>query len=110
VLARGELARALEILNVVHDGLLRMARLVEGTAEHWVTPTKALERELSPAAYQRFQACTAPLDHAALWGAYLAAWQWGNELMAVLGERHAVTWPAGLIGKLDQRLRSGAQS
>ena len=105
VLARGELARSLEIMNLIHDSLLRMARLQERTAERWITPTRALERELSPAAYERFQACTASLDRAALWTAYLSAWQWGNELMAVLAARHAVALPAALMDKLDQRLR-----
>ena len=79
VLARGELARALEILTVIHRILLQMARLSEGAPERWVSPTRALEQELSPQAYRRYQTCTAPLEGRALWSAYTAAWTWGIE-------------------------------
>jgi lincosamide nucleotidyltransferase B/F len=105
VLARGELARALEILNLVHDYLLRMARLVEGTTERWISPTKALEQEISSTAYRRYQACTASLERKALWSAYLSAWLWGNELLTILAERHSVALPIVLMDKLSRRIQ-----
>jgi lincosamide nucleotidyltransferase len=104
VLARGERARALEILNVIHDTLLRMARLAEGTGERWISPAKALELEISAASYRRFQTCTARLNRKDLWRAYLSSWGWGNELLAVLAERHSVALPVELIAKLEGRL------
>jgi lincosamide nucleotidyltransferase B/F len=105
VLARGERVRALEILNLVHGYLLRMVRLVEGTAERWVSPTKALEAEISASAYHRYQACTANLEHKALWMAYLSAWQWRNELLGILAQRHSVTLPTALIERLSHRIQ-----
>ena len=106
VLSRGEYARALEILSLIHDNLLRMARIEEGRTEHWISPTKALEEDVSPAAYRRFQACTAALEPAALQSAYRACWDWGNEMLTGLGRRYGVALPAGLtarIGELQDR-------
>ena len=108
VLARGELARALEILNVIHDTLLRMARLAEGTTERWISPTKALEQEISSTTYRRYQACTASLERKALWRAYLSAWQWGNELITILAKRHSVALPTVLMDKLSHRIQQQA--
>jgi lincosamide nucleotidyltransferase len=105
VLARGELARALELLNLIHDYLLRMIRLAEGSPERWVSPATALEREISAVACHRYQACTARLEHNALLSAYLSTWQWGNELMAVLAERHSVALPTTLMDKINRRIR-----
>lgn len=102
VLSRGEHARALEILALVHDNLLRMARLEQSTTGRWITPTKALERDISPAAYRRFQACTAALDPAALQSAYRACWVWGTEMMERLGQAYGVTWPADLLRRIGE--------
>src|SRR5205823_2743591 len=56
-LDRGELARSLELLSLLHRYLLWMARLVEGTTIHWPTPSRGLEKDLSAASYQRFVTC-----------------------------------------------------
>jgi lincosamide nucleotidyltransferase len=105
-LSRGEYARALEILTLIHDNLLRLARIEEGQTERWISPTKALEKDISPVAYRRFQACTAALDHAALQSAYRACWDWGYEMLVILGRRYELALPAGLmtrIGELQDR-------
>jgi lincosamide nucleotidyltransferase B/F len=107
VLFRGEHARALEILHLIGDYLLRMARLLEGRSEHWITPTKALEQELSPSSYERYRACTAPLEVGSLRAAYLAGWEWGNELLTRLAQCHQLDLPGDLIHKLHQRLHRG---
>lgn len=96
VLRRGEYARALEILTIIHRHLLHMARLVEGTTAHWLTPSRLLESDLSPDAYERFAACTAALDPDALRGAYRAAWAWGDELLVALHEQHGTGVPETL--------------
>ncbi|UCG26337.1 MAG: nucleotidyltransferase domain-containing protein [Chloroflexota bacterium] len=104
MLSRGEYARALEIMALIHDNLLRMARIEEGRTGRWISPTKALEKDISPAAYRRFQDCTAALDRAALQIAYQAGWDWGNEMLVDLGRRYELDLPAGLIVKIGERL------
>lgn len=103
VLQRGENARALELLGNTQCHLLWMARTLEGTTEHWATPSKMLEGDVSKTSYARYAACTARLDGKELTDAYLAAWEWGRELTVVLGERHGVVPPATLIESLDRR-------
>ncbi len=104
VLARGETARAQEILVLGHDELFHLVRLLEGATGHWISPTKSLEWEVSPAAYARYQSCTAPADPAALAAAYRATWAWAREMMAALARRYPIHLPEPLLVKLDQRL------
>lgn len=103
VLSRGEYARALEVLSLVHDNLLRMARILEDKTERWITPTKSLEEDISPAAYRRYQACTAALDPAALQSAYRACWAWGNEMMDRLGQEYKLAWSTELLQEINRR-------
>jgi lincosamide nucleotidyltransferase len=104
LMARGELARALDLLGIVQDQLIRMIRISERSTEHWFNPSKLLEKDISEASYARFVACTANLNEEALWSAYLSAWYWGTELMSSLAEGHGVALPAALLDQLDQRL------
>ncbi len=104
VLARGEEARALEILGIIHRHLLWLARAVEDVTDHWLTPSRLVEHDLSPQAYARFGACTASLDGDALRAAYRAAWVWGEELVAVLHARYGVHLPTALGEALTERL------
>jgi lincosamide nucleotidyltransferase len=104
VFARGELARALEILSIAHRNLLWLVRLVEQTTDHWPTPSRRLEQELSAEAYRRYQACTAPLERARLGHAYTATWQWGCELSAILAARHDLALPIGLFDQITQHI------
>jgi lincosamide nucleotidyltransferase len=104
VLARGEAARALELLGMVHRSLLWMARLVERRTDHWPTPSRAVERDLSAAAYPRYVACTSSLEPQSLWRAYMASWTWGQELLQALLHRHGLAASQALLGKIDQRL------
>lgn len=104
VLARGELARALEIQSWNHRNLLHMVRILEGTTEHWPTPSRGLERDISPAAYTRYQACTAPCERAALRRAYQEAWRWGRELLEPLYRRHDLALPGELLEAVAARL------
>lgn len=106
VLARGEHARALEILGTVHRYLLWFVRLAEGRTEHWPTPSKSLEQDVSPGTYARFKTCTASLDRLELWEAYGNAWKWSKELMPKQAEKHGITIPTNVISALDARIAS----
>ena len=108
VLARGEHARALEILGSVHRYLLWLARLAEGRTEHWPTPSKSLERDISPAAYTRFKTCTASLDEGELWQAYVNAWGWGKEMMLALAEKHGIALPTDVISGVNARIAASS--
>ena len=92
VLRRGEHARALELLNILHRYLLHMSRALEGSTEHWLTPSRLAEHDLSPEAYARFKDCTAYLDERALWRAYHQSWGWGGELLAGLRGKFGITY------------------
>lgn len=99
VLKRGELMRAVELLVGLNDLLLQMIRLDEKQTDHWITPTRAAETELSAAAYDRLIQCTAPCDKSALWEAYHAAWQLGKTWIDAQNQTYNA-----LITKIDQRL------
>jgi lincosamide nucleotidyltransferase len=103
VLARGERARALEILWYVHRYLLWFVRLHEGTTEHWLTPSKNVERDLSKSAYDRYVICTATLRGRELENAYRAAWAWGKELTRALSDENGVDPLEALVERLDAR-------
>lgn len=104
VLERGEHARALELLWYVQRHLLWMARLRAGATQHWPTPSRLLEGDLSTEGYARYAECTASLDRGELWQAYRAAWAWGQELIAHLGRRHGLHVPGVLADGLSARL------
>ena len=104
LLERGEHARAEAVLTLVHGHLLQAARLVEGTTANWLSPSRKLEEDLPPAAYERFRSCTAALDPEQLARAYGATWGWSRELMATLSGRHALTLPPALLEGLDKRV------
>ena len=104
VLERGEVARAWELLRLLHDTLLKMVRIVEGQSQHWITPSKNAENELSPAAYRRLVRCSAGLDSEQLAQAYQETWYWGKQLASELADRHGLKLPVGLIEKMDRRL------
>jgi lincosamide nucleotidyltransferase len=101
--ARGELARALDLLGMARHRLLQMVRVLEGATLRWHNASKALEREISETSYARYAACTARLDAGELRLAYLSAWQWGRELMASLADRHAAAPSEALLRRLDGR-------
>lgn len=97
VLRRGERARALELLGAAHRYLLWMARVTENQLDHWPTPSRALEQELSEASFQRFAACVGRLEE--LETTYRAAWTWGRELITHLAPD---CLPTPLIQHLDE--------
>src|SRR5918997_7057373 len=62
LLQRGEYARAEAFLTLVHGHLLRAVRLVEGSTANWLSPSRRLEEDVSASSYERYRACTAPLN------------------------------------------------
>ncbi len=110
LLRRGERARALELLNIIHRHLLHMARLLEGQTQHWLTPSRAAERDLAPQTYARFARCVAaslaPEDMAR---AYHRAWAWGRELLDGLRREYGVSVPDALCRRITETVaRDGA--
>lgn len=104
VFARGEHARALEILHIVHDALLQLVRMHESQTGHWISPTRMLEVEISNQAYRRYQACTAALEPSALARAYQHTWEWGRSLLESLHKRFDRETPDKLLHALDRAL------
>ena len=104
LLERGEYARAEAFLALVHSHLLRAMRLLEGKSANWLSPTRRLEEDASATSYERYRACTAPLEAERLALAYASTWEWGRELMGELAARHALELPEALLDKLDRRL------
>jgi len=104
VLIRGEQARALDLLNSVQRYLLFLVRLQEQSIDHWPTPSRNVEHEISAAAYARFRSCTATLHPEALWTGYTAAWTWAKELMQALADRHNLKLPKTLIMRIDAHI------
>lgn len=103
---RGEHARTLEMLNIIHRQLLSMARALEGATAHWLTPSRALEQDLSPAAYARFATCTAALDRADQGRALANCWTWGREMLVELETRWSVTLPVSLLDSISARVNA----
>lgn len=104
VLARGERARALDALGRVHVFLLQLVRAREGSLDHWLTPSRNAERELSAAANARFRACTADLSPGSLETAYCEVWSWSRELATELVASFAIEPRDALARQVDARL------
>lgn len=105
LIKRGEHARALAFLTLVHNHLLQAVRLVEGSTANWLSPSRRLEEDISADSYARFKACTAALDADQLTRAYRSAWEWSRELLAELATRHALSLSTTLLKKLDEHMK-----
>ncbi len=108
VLIRGERARSLEILWFVQRYLLWLVRVNEGTTEHWPSPSKNVEQDISPTSYRRYERCTASLVDQELEQAYQQAWQWGKELVNALSGQYQIDPLSGLVKALDNRFAGRA--
>ncbi|WIM94339.1 hypothetical protein ACTOB_006356 [Actinoplanes oblitus] len=79
VARRGETLRAVDALAHAQRHLLWMARLAEGRTEHWLTPSRAAERELPPEVVAAVRRASAPAgDPRAVHEAIAAAWACGS--------------------------------
>ncbi|HWS85844.1 MAG TPA: hypothetical protein VN282_02545 [Pyrinomonadaceae bacterium] len=104
LLNRGELARAWALLSGVHGNLLKLVRLREGVTGHWPTPSRALERDLSAAAYERYVTCTAGARPDELCAAYRESWRWSRELFRDVAGPLGVHLPATVIAQVEKLL------
>lgn len=85
VLRRGELAHAQQGFQYIQKYLLWLIRLSEGADNHWESPTKALEREISPQGYRAYAACAPGLEADSLKEALRAALSLAGDLFESLG-------------------------
>lgn len=104
LLNRGEFARAWALLGKAHDNLLKLVRLYEGATDHWPTPSRALENDLTDAAYERYVACTASARPGPLCTAYCESWTWSRELFKIVAGPLNVELPATVIARVDRLL------
>lgn len=62
LLKRQEFAHAYQSLAQVQKYSLWLLRLADGNHDHWESPTKQLEQDISPNRYQQFQSITTKLN------------------------------------------------
>jgi lincosamide nucleotidyltransferase B/F len=104
VLERGETLRAWDALSHAQRHLTWIARLAENTTDHWLTPSRAAERELTPRTLTALAAATAPADRDALRAALRAALAEGRRHWQTLADRHGFTVPGALLDELAAAL------
>ena len=102
LLHRGEYARAWALLGRAHEPLLKLVRLHERRIDHWPTPSRALEDDLSIFVRVRYQGCTGSAEPDALCAAYRATWQWGRELFATVGGPLVVDAPVAIVDHVQR--------
>jgi len=101
---RGEWLRALDALGHAQRHLLWLARLAGDATEHWLTPSRAAEAELTPAALAGLRSATAGADPDDLRAAIGAAWLLGRGYWIELAKRHGRRVPDVLFGEIDNAL------
>ncbi|MDI5970347.1 hypothetical protein POF50_013505 [Streptomyces sp. SL13] len=97
VAARGEWLRAWDALAHAQRHLAWLARLAEGRTQHWLTPSRAAERDLPAPAAEALRAATCAAGPGELPGALRAAWWAGRRYWTRLG----APAPADLLAELD---------
>lgn len=108
VLARGEVARAHNLLHaVVAPQQLQLCRLLRDSTAHWLTPSRALEQDLPAADVDRYTATTAAAREDELREAARSSWQWSRELSAEAVDRWAVDVPHRLHEQIAELLVTG---
>jgi lincosamide nucleotidyltransferase len=102
---RGELLRAIDALSHAQRHLLWMARLAEDQTQHWLTPSRLAEADLSRRTIDAMYA-TAPRTNAQdIRRASAAAWACGRGYWLQLANRHHFTIPLAFFDELDAATR-----
>jgi lincosamide nucleotidyltransferase len=104
LLNRGEYARAWVLLGRAHESLLKLVRLSEGSTDHWPTPSRALEADLSANAYERYLSCTSGARPGELCFAYRESWKWSRELFVAVCGPLSVSLPATVMARVEELL------
>jgi len=97
---RGELLRACDALSHVQRHLTWMARIAEGSTGHWLTPSRAAEKELSARTIDGLVAATCAADVTALRAALRAALTEGRRHWETIG----APGPVALFDELSAAL------
>ncbi|QUQ71955.1 hypothetical protein [Kutzneria sp. CA-103260] len=105
--ARGEFLRAWDALGHLQRHLVWMARLAENATEHWLTPSRRAEAELSAEAVAGLRAATTEATPEGLTRALRAASELGRRYWTVLADRHGTALPTALFDELDAALGKG---
>ena len=108
LLNRGEYARAWALLGKAHENLLKLVRLHEGATDHWPTPSRALEKDLSSDSYNRYLACTASAESKSLSAAYHESWKWSLELFRGVAEPLNIELPTTVVEQVQRLLNKSA--
>ena len=98
---RGELLRAIDALSHAQRHLLWMARLADGRTQHWLTPSRRAEQDLTPETVAAIAATTAQAHAYAVGEAIVAAWACGRAYWSRLASRFGFPLPEGLLHELD---------
>ncbi len=105
LLARGEVARAHGLLNtMIAPQQLKLLRLLRGSTDHWLTPSRGLERDVPAADLARYRATTGPALPEETRAAARESWAWTRDLVAEAAARWGVTLPADLHEAVTGRL------
>lgn len=105
ILARGEIARGHALLQTtIAPQQLRLLRLLRGSTDHWLTPSRALEQDLSVDDRRRYAATTARLDETEVRRAAAANWQWSRELIDQAMNRWGIAVPRELHDDITKLL------
>ena len=104
LLNRGEFARAWALLSRAHENLLKLVRLHQHRTEHWPTPSRALEKDLSADANERYRRCTASAQPSALCVGYRESWSWSLELFETVAGPLGIELPTKTIARVESLL------
>ena len=105
ILARGETARAHNLLHAVVAPLqLQLCRLLRDSTAHWLTPSRALERDLPAPDIARYTTTTARALPDEVRAAASASWTWSRELAEEAAARWDVTAPTALHKRISALL------
>ncbi|APU20065.1 DNA polymerase subunit beta [Actinoalloteichus sp. GBA129-24] len=108
VLARGETARAhAGLASMVAPHQLKLCRLLRGSTEHWLTPSRALEADLPAEDVARYAATTSTLDPASVRAAVRESWRWSRELADEAAARWGLAPAEQLHQDITELLRKG---
>ncbi len=108
LLNRGEHARAWALLSKAHENLLKLVRLHERSTDHWPTPSRALEADLSESVNRRYVTCTASAEPDELCTAYRESWKWILELFEKIAVPLSIELPETVISQVQRLLDKAA--